>query len=297
MREIGRVTNELDASVFRDYLFNLGIEVDLEESAYGWTIWVHDENRLAEAASLFARFRENPSDTFFITGAEGAEKKRAAKERADREFAKKVRTREDLAPSYGLASMGKISLALIAISVIVTLLIQFGKNESLVQKLGIAETLTVPDRGTVYYVHLSEVRAGQVWRLVTPIFMHFSILHIIFNMMWLRDLGGMMERISGPRKFALFILAVSILPNIGQFYVSGPGFGGMSGVVYGLLGFVWMQSRYHPSSGYVLHPVTVQMMLIWFVVCLFGLVGNVANTVHGLGLAIGVAWGYLDRPR
>ena len=67
---------------------------------------------------------------------------------------------------------------------------------------------------------------------------------------------------------------------------------GMSGVVYGLLGYAWMKGRFDPGSGLLLHPQTVAMMLIWFFLCLTGLMGNIANTAHAVGLVLGIAWGY-----
>ena len=40
---------------------------------------------------------------------------------------------------------------------------------------------------------LKEVRSGQIWRIFTPILIHFSIIHIIFNILWLRDLGSIVQ--------------------------------------------------------------------------------------------------------
>jgi GlpG protein len=79
--------------------------------------------------------------------------------------------------------------------------------------------------------------------------------------------------------------------NRAQYYVSGPRFGGMSGVVYGLLGYVWMRGKFDPGSGLFLHPSTVTMMLIWLA---FGYTNilPMANTVHTVGLGVGVAWGF-----
>ncbi|HMO50291.1 MAG TPA: rhomboid family intramembrane serine protease [Kiritimatiellia bacterium] len=298
MREIGKIDNELDASTFRDYLFNQGIDAEIEATRSGaWSIWVHDEDRLEETAGLFARFQQNPQDQAFVAGAEGAEQRRAEREKEERKAARNLRGRDELFRAYGWMGIGHATLVLMVMSVLATLLIRFGEQQEIVQKLAIAETFSMPGRGSVYYTHLAEVRAGQIWRLITPAFMHFGLLHIVFNMLWLRDLGSMMERVRGLRFFLVFFLLSAAVSNVGQFYVSGPYFGGMSGVVYGLLGYAWMQSRYHPGSGFLLHPFTVQMMLIWFVVCLSGLIGQVANTAHAVGLAIGVAWGYLDARR
>jgi membrane associated rhomboid family serine protease len=39
--------------------------------------------------------------------------------------------------------------------------------------------------------------------------------------------------------------------------------------------------------------MTVAMMLVWFFLCLFGLIGRVANGAHGVGLVMGIIWGAL----
>jgi GlpG protein len=74
-------------------------------------------------------------------------------------------------------------------------------------------------------------------------------------------------------------------------------FGGMSGVVYGLLGYVWIRGKFDPGSGLYLHPTTVIMMILWFLACFTPLVPNVANAVHTVGFGMGIAWGYLSSLR
>lgn len=298
MREAGSVDNEMDANLFRDFLYNRGIECDIEPGSSGkWTIWIHDENRIAEAEELLQQFSINPTDARYVSEAAGAEDKRAKQESQEREFAKKLKSRDDIFTTYGFSGIGLVTLTLIVISVVITLLCKFGQNLAMVQWFSIAEIFPSEGRGILYFKHLQEVRQGQVWRLITPIFLHLGFMHILFNMMWLRDLGSMMENIRGRGFIIVFVLLTGAASNVAQFYVSGPSFGGMSGVVYALLGYVWMQSRFNPWSGFVMHSTTVQMMLIWFVLCLSRLIGNVANTVHAVGLVSGVAWGYLDARR
>ena len=76
-----------------------------------------------------------------------------------------------------------------------------------------------------------------------------------------------------------------------QYLVRGPLFGGMSGVVYGLLGLLWMYKKFNSSFEYVLPKNDVWMMIGWFVLCLFGVFGPIANMAHALGLSVGMLWG------
>ena len=122
--------------------------------------------------------------------------------------------------------------------------------------------------------------------------MHFNFLHLLFNIWWLRDLGTAIERNAGRRTMIGLTLVIAVFSNLGQFYSSGPSFGGLSGVVFGLLGYAWLRGRYDLTSGLFVAPRIAMLMGIWFLVCLTGAVGPVANVVHGVGLVIGLAWGY-----
>ena len=171
-------------------------------------------------------------------------------------------------------------------------LTQLGNNERFVKPLLITE---YREEGNyiVWQPDLPEIRHGQIWRLFTPMFLHFGILHIIFNMLWLRDLGSIIEAHKGWRLLLLLVSVFAVLSNLAQFLTSGPAFGGMSGVVYGLLGYVWMQGKFNPASKLRLQSQTVRLMIIWFFVCLSGLLGPIANTAHAVGAVAGIAWGYI----
>jgi membrane associated rhomboid family serine protease len=178
-----------------------------------------------------------------------------------------------------------VTVALIAISVVVSLLANF----SLVMPLIIG----LPGRPL-----FSDVLGGEVWRLVTPMFLHLSFLHILFNMMWLWDLGRLVEMIKGSVFLLAFVVVTGAASNVAQYAITGsPAFGGMSGVVYALLGYVWMQGKFNPRFGFEMHKATVIMMLVWYVLCWTGLVGPIANWAHTGGLVLGVAWGYLAAHR
>jgi GlpG protein len=134
---------------------------------------------------------------------------------------------------------------------------------------------------------------GQYWRLVTPIFLHFGWLHIIFNSLWIWELAGLVESRLGWARLLLLVLVCAAGSNITQAVVSGPSlFGGMSGVVYGLLGFCWVYQSLQPRAGLQIPQGILLFMLGWLVLCMvvptqsLG-IGAVANGAHLGGLIIG----------
>ena len=141
------------------------------------------------------------------------------------------------------------------------------------------------------------VLSGQVWRLFTPMFIHFGLIHLLFNMLWLKDLGSAIERRHGIVKFIAMVLVISALSNLGQYLVAGPSFGGMSGVVFGLLGYIWMRGKFDPSSGFRLPKSIVIMMGIWFIICFVGIIPGIANTAHAVGLGLGMLFGFVSSGR
>lgn len=136
-----------------------------------------------------------------------------------------------------------------------------------------------------------EISQGELWRLVTPIFLHFGLIHLLFNMMWLKDLGKIFEYCHGKISFISFILSLALISNVAQYLVTGPMFGGMSGVVYGLLGYLWAMRTMCENFEFGLPQFDVYLMIGWFFLCLTGLVGPIANVAHGVGLSLGMMVG------
>ena len=153
---------------------------------------------------------------------------------------------------------------------------------------------------------LAALQHGQVWRLFTPILIHFGIMHLVLNLLWLKDLGGLIERRWSPRTLVLLVAVSAAASNTAQYLINwdfrdGIGYanalsGGMSGVVYCLLGYVWIRGR-SDHSGVRLNQQTVWMMLGWLVVCFTGAFGPIANTAHLVGLLVGMGWGWVAAQR
>jgi GlpG protein len=294
MRLIGHLAEEKAARTFADYLYVQKVQSHIEfEKADGWGIWINDEDKLEEAAQLLTAFRANSADPKYRAEAKSAAELRAEAEKDEAKWRKKLSDRRHLLQPLRDYGFGPLTLGLMAISIVVFFLSKFGNDPRRVIGLFITEFNAHGPLGRV----LPEVMHGQVWRLVTPIFVHFDPLHILFNMLWLRDLGSMIEGRQSSWQLALLVGVIAAGSNLGQFLIAGPVFGGMSGVVYGLLGYIWMRGKFDPGSGLYVHPSTVTMMIIWFFACFTPLIPHVANGAHAVGLVMGIAWGYLSSLR
>lgn len=303
MRPIGHLANEANARVFGDYLYVQGIENQVDhEPAEGWAIWVADEDKLGRAGELLAAFKLNPADPKYQSHARNAADLRTAEAKEEAAYRKKIRTRRQLFRPLLAYGFGPLTLILILICVAVAILSKLGENLNPI--MGLFITNFVMDGNTIrWHRGLEEILHGQVWRLITPIFIHFGIPHILFNMLALRDLGGMVEARHGSWYLGLMVVVLAVASNLAQWYWPGPwpgfppNFGGMSGVLYGLFGYIWIRGRFDPASGLFLHQYTVVMMLVWFFACLFHFIPNIANGTHAAGLVLGMAWGYLSSLR
>ncbi len=142
---------------------------------------------------------------------------------------------------------------------------------------------------------LFEVRHGEVWRLFTPAFIHFGLPHIGFNMLNLIGLGNILERRLNSWNYLWLVSGIAVFSNLAQYFIYGDfHFGGMSGVVYGLIGYIWMRGKYDQTFGLAIPQQMIGLALIWFVVCFTGFLGPIANGAHGAGLVLGALWGIAD---
>jgi GlpG protein len=100
------------------------------------------------------------------------------------------------------------------------------------------------------------------------------------------------------------VLVVAVVSNLCQYFIGnlrweesgfalewGPDFGGLSGVLYGLVGYRWARGHWEPESGLGLPPQALTLLLLWFFACWTNLLGPVANVAHTAGLLLGLAIG------
>jgi len=291
MLKAGNIDNETHARSFGDYLYAQGIENNIDEDEGLWEAWVIDGDQLSSAQTLLQEFLREPDDPKYEEASEQAKQKRNKEAKDLQRYKKQMHDRDSIFARWQF-NLKSLTGALIIISVLVTILSNRGKNQEFSQPLSITK-YSIEDGRVYWRKGLLEIQQGQVWRLITPIFLHLSILHILFNMMWLKDLGYAIESKHGALFLLVMVLMLGITSNVGQYLTGGPGFGGMSGVVYGLLGYIWIRARIDPRSGFQISNRTVTFMMIWFFLCFSGLL-PIANTAHTVGLLVGMLWGFIS---
>lgn len=147
---------------------------------------------------------------------------------------------------------------------------------------------------------LTTLQSGQLWRLFTPDFLHFSLAHLAFNLAMLWFLASQVEIMLGRGWFLLVFVGSSLGSNVLQYLLEGPFFGGLSGAVYGFLGYCWLAQQ--RSLRFHLPPMLMPFALVWLLIGLTPLpewlsMGRMANGAHFGGLMAGLVLALLPMPK
>jgi len=268
MLELVRINNAAMAKRLADLLARRGIETRLDQEQDGqYRLFLADPGRHDEARELAREFLADPN----------AGKWQEDAWRASEPVTGLPREKVFLGGGW-FASLGPVTRTGLIACVLIFL-------SPYVIGPVVYQALMFPDQ--------PQTLMAQPWRLLTPMLLHFSVLHIIFNLLWWCDLGRLIERFQSSFQLLWLTLVVAAVSNYAQYLDTGPRFGGLSGVVYGLLGYLWLYGKVNPAAGYQLRREIVLLMLVWLVICYVGLSGVVANTAHLTGLLSGAVIGVL----
>jgi len=313
MRQIGTIPNVDWAERFTAFLLTQGILAQAEEENGAWAIWVRNEDHLDEAKSAFERFIGNPDDSQYQDAL------REASAILDAEAKRREQAQKNLIEMRGRwnrpgSRRNPLLVAIILLCVGVGIVTGFGKYRggTAFRVLGFCDTIQ-PDEDwdrNKTSDRLLNIQQGELWRLVTPIFLHGSIVHLLCNMIMLHIFGSVIEDRRGTARFAAIVLVVALVSNLAQGlapstwgpFGGGPFFVGISGVVFGLLGYLWMKTTYEPDSGMFVSGSTVAILLIWMILGFAGVLDqmfgiHIANLSHGVGFIAGLGLGYWPQIR
>jgi GlpG protein len=242
MRQIGSIPDESHAQRFGDHLLTLGIRNNVEPTSNGggWAVWVEDDDHLDRGRGELEAFLRNPADPKYDAAARKADAVRAAERKKSERLRKRF---VDVRTSWGAGARSRCpaTVVLVVLSLAATFLTDFGRADHVMKWLMFGDTF---ERGG-----FDRILDGQVWRLVTPIFVHMSTMHLIFNVLMLANMGAMLETKKGTWFYVRFVLTTAIVSCAAQAVWAHPYFGGMSGVLYGVFGYIWMKEKFEPHLG------------------------------------------------
>ena len=194
-------------------------------------------------------------------------------------------------------------IPIIFISIGIALVSNYGSFISVIEPLTFLKFDSSISRGLIQFLSFDQTYYiyNEWWRLITPMLIHFSFAHLAFNCLWIYVLGSKIEEYDGHFIFFLLVIISSLGANFLQYIFSGPSlFGGLSGVIYGMLGYCMFVEFESKKERYDLPPAIYLFMLVWLVLGFMGILnlfgfGNVANFAHLGGLIFGIIFAMITK--
>ncbi len=311
MRCLGEIDGRKRTETFVAYLLTEGIsaQIDCIDPAKDrWELWIRQEDQLDAARQHLDVFTSNPTDPRYSKAMEAASQILLEKEKQRKTAAKNIRRLEARPNASMSGPIPPLTLTLLILSIVVSLLTTFGRPEPANEwGTAIQTELSFVSRADFDASQgdpAASILKGEIWRIITPIFLHLSVFHLAMNMFMLVSFGRMVERWLGTPRYALFVLVLAIGSNLLQGLMpeslhGSPLFGGISGVLYGFFGYVWVRSSMNPTLGISI-PMPIAMIFVGIIV--LGLAGvfpglHLAHLAHLGGLIIGAVMGFASEQR
>nr|WP_166252297.1 rhomboid family intramembrane serine protease [Marinobacter salicampi] len=281
MYRVKQIDTDIDLIGFSTWLREQGVEHRITEEGGQQVLWLEDSAHAEPVLRAMEQYLEDPGVREAVTTVN--------------ESPVFVRGRWQPSPRHA-----PIVLASIVFAVVMAWLTGLGQTQ-LAYVLMIIDPQqhdwnTVGQRMSA----LTETFAGgELWRLITPAFLHFSWPHIIFNSVMLWFLGSQIEWFDGRGRLIALFFVTSVLSNSLQFVVSGPLFGGLSGVVYGVLGYCWLSQQ--RQVRFQFPPALIVFAVAWMLIGFTPLpvmlgMGSMANEAHLGGFLAGLLMAVLMPP-
>ena len=137
------------------------------------------------------------------------------------------------------------------------------------------------------------ISEGEYWRLITPMFLHFGFMHLLFNMFSLYLFGPELEQIAGKARFLTIYFLAGFIGNICTYLFFDWNYQsvGASGAIYGILGafgaLVYYTRNFMPQLKQIILPIIVIGVIMTF------LQQNINITAHIVGLITGFIIGMI----
>ena len=144
---------------------------------------------------------------------------------------------------------------------------------------------------------LHGLAAGEWWRLVTAMFLHYGVLHLLMNMYALWILGRELEAVLGRLRFVGLYLLAGLGGNVAAYLFSAPNAAtaGASTAVFGLMAATFVILKRLNLSVQPILPVIVINVLFTFVIANISVAGHLGGLVIGAIVAAILAYAPRER--
>ena len=185
-----------------------------------------------------------------------------------------------------LAQVPILTYLLVALSVIITGAAMLGgRSGTLLSAIG-----------NFGYADPEQIWSGHLWGLVTTVFIHGGVVHLLFDMLWLVQLGRILERTLPPLTYLLLVVLSAAVGSASELLVSGQTGIGMSGVVYAMFGLMWAGRGSSAEWRSVATRENLRVFILWGLFCVAATYLHflsIANGAHGGGFLFGLCIGFL----
>ena len=147
--------------------------------------------------------------------------------------------------------------------------------------LGIDESIIIK-----YSVFREAIQGGEYYRLITGIFIHGGILHVLFNCYALYVIGSQIENFYGKFKYLIIYLFSGLMGSLFSMVFTTSMSVGASGAVFGLMGsLVYFGYHYRVYLGNVIKSQIIPLII--FNLALGFMITGIDNSAHIGGLVGG----------
>ncbi|MDE9518821.1 rhomboid family intramembrane serine protease GlpG [Xenorhabdus bovienii] len=273
MIHVTSISNPRLAQAFIDYMATQGIHLTMRPTHEPALVelWLEDESRLGFVEQELNQFSRDPLN----------ERYQAASWQAGKS-GYSFKYHNSLNLSTLKSQSGPLTISVTALCILVYLWMQVAGDSNVMR------WLAWPN-GEQYL---------ELWRWVSPSLLHFSLTHLLFNLALWWYLGSQVERNMGAGKLFEITIVSAVFTDWAQSLFSGSHFGGLSGVVYALISYVWLTGEISPKRGISVPRGLIAISVIWLLVGYFDMFSlNIANAAHFSGLIIGLLMGLWDNLR
>jgi GlpG protein len=268
MKRITQFNNPRMAQAFVDYMATQGVSLQIEQDQH-YVVLLEDESKAEMVENELRQFVSDPYHARYQAASWQSGTMESGLHYPRNRLIGHLRERA-----------GPLTLTLMVICVAVFILMQIVGDEQVLAWMAWPADI---------------VQDFQLWRWFSHALLHFSLLHILFNLMWWWYLGGAVEKRLGSGKLFVIALISALLSGFVQAKFSGIWFGGLSGVVYALMGYCWLRGERDPESGIFLERGLMAFAILWLIMGYFDMFGlAIANGAHLAGLLVGLAMAFVD---